>query len=224
MGCPIGWGGIFQGPGRTYLTAPRNQMYSTLGTYTGAHTPELEEVAAILSDGNGITISDNLMGLRWSKLTLNACFSSLSTVTGFTFGEIIDQPKLMHIICYLGRECVRTCAAAGVTMEPFHFGGKEYCFPELYDFEGDNTPVVAATNAAEGYLRPAGNKTIASMLQDIQHGRRCEVDAIPGAVVDAASRAGVTTPVMLQIRDMIRRIEAGEMTYKPENAFLLSLH
>ena len=223
MGAPIGWGGIFQGPGCTFLTAPPDQMYCTLGTYTGARTPELEEVASILRDGNGVTISDNLMGLRWSKLTLNACFSSLSTVTGLTFGEIIDRPELMKVICYLGRECVLTCRASGVRMEPFHFGGREYPFTELYDFTGDDAPVQAATDAAEGYLRPPGGKTIASMLQDIQHGRRCEVDAIPGAVADAALRAGVNAPVMTQIRDMIKAIEAGSMPYRVENAFLLEL-
>lgn len=218
MGAPIGWGGIFQGPGCTFLTAAPDKMFCSLGTYTGEHTPELDEVAAIMQDGNGVAISDNLMGLRWCKLTLNACFSSLSTVTGLTFGEIIDRPELMKIICYLGRECVLVCKASGVKMEPFHFGDMAYEFDVLYDFKGDDAPVQAAIDAAEGYLRPAGNKTLASMLQDIQHGRKTEVDAIPGAVVEAARQAGIQVPVMEQIYQMIKRIENGEMTYKVENA------
>jgi len=223
MGCPIAWGGIFQGPGCTYLTAPPDQMFCTLGTYTGEHTTELDEVAAILQDGNKVTLSGNLMGLRWCKLTLNACFSSLSTITGFTFGEIIDRPEMMRIICYLGRECIRVCEASGISMEPYHFAEREYHFTKLYDFPGDDAPIAEAIAAAEEYLRPAGGKTLASMLQDIQHGRASEVDAIPGAVVDAALQAGVKVPVMIQIWDMIHRIEKGEMTYKPENAFLLAL-
>lgn len=223
MGCPIGWGGIFQGPGCTFLTATPDKMFCSLGTVTGEITPELKEVAAILQDGNGVAISENLMGLRWCKLTLNACFSSLSTITGFTFGEIIDRPEMMRIICYLGRECVRTCAASGVKMEPFHFGEESYHFDEIYTFEGDDAPIERATEAAEGYLRPAGGTTLASMLQDIMHGRKTEVNDIPGAVCEAASQAGVEVPVMSQIYAMIKDIEDGKLAYREENAAKLIL-
>ncbi|WP_159448132.1 ketopantoate reductase family protein [Papillibacter cinnamivorans] len=220
MGAPIAWGGIFQGPGCTYLTVAPDKMFCTIGTYTGEHTSQLEEVAKILSAGNAVTVSDNLMGLRWCKLTLNACFSGVSTITGCNFGEIIQDPELMRLVAYIGRECVLTAKAGGVKMEPYHFGGEEYHFEEFYDFPGDDPDMKVITDAAVGYLMPAA-PTIASMLQDIKRDLRCEVDGITGAVCDAGDAGGIDTPVNDQLRDMIKKIEAGKMPYERANAKLI---
>ena len=38
-----------------------------------------------------VTATDNLAGARWTKLSINAAFSSLSTMTGLTFGQVAKK-------------------------------------------------------------------------------------------------------------------------------------
>lgn len=221
FGAPIGWGGIFQGPGCTKLTSELEFMSCTLGSLTGEHTPELDEVASILSTVNHVQVSDNLMGLRWSKLFVNAAYSGVGTITGYTFGQIIVDPELMRIACYIGRECLKVAHACGVKVEPFHAEGRFYDFETLFDFEGEPDLDDAMKNA-QGYLGPSG-ESLASMCQDIRRGLPCEIEYINGTVSRLAREHGVDTPVNDQIVTMIRSIAAGERPYERANAGLIKL-
>ena len=92
MGSPVGWGATFIGPGVSQLTSPIATCSSTLRYGDRRAYAELEEVKQILEYMCPITISTNLMGLRWCKVLMNATFSGLSTVIGDTFGAVMDDP------------------------------------------------------------------------------------------------------------------------------------
>ena len=47
-----------------------------------------------------------------------------------------------------------------------------------------------------------------SMLQDLRAGRRTEIDAITGAVVELAARHGVDVPVSRGVLALVRFLEA----------------
>lgn len=216
FGAPWGWGGIFQGPGCTQLTSEVEFMSCTLGSLSGEHTSELDEAAELLGSIQHVQVSDNLMGLRWSKLLVNAAYSGVGTITGYTFGQIIVDPELMKIASYVGRECMRTAHACGVKVEPFHAEGRFYDFETLFTFEGE-PDLELEMKMAEGYLGPSGT-SLASMCQDIRRGRPCEIDYINGAVSRLSREHGVKTPVNDQITSLIRRISAGELPYERGNA------
>ena len=59
-----------------------------------------------------------------------------------------------------------------------------------------------------------------SMLQDIEKGRRTEIDAIDGAVVREGRKSGVRTPVTEQTVSIIHDIESGTLKPSPDNLFL----
>ena len=219
MGVPINWAAIFQGPGTSYLATPRDLMNVTLGTYTGEHTPELDEVAAILGSVVQVSMSANLMGLRWSKLIINASYSGLSTVNGISLGAVSQDKDLMKIVCYINRECIRVMQAADIQRELIHAGGKSYDFEAMFSF--DNEPDVDAAFAAAGEYMRGTEKAMASMLQDIQKGIPCEIDAINGAVCDAGKEYGVPTPVNNQIVDIVRKIERGVLSPDRKTADLI---
>ena len=61
------------------------------------------------------------------------------------------------------------------------------------------------------------------MLQDIEHGRKCEVDAINGVVCDMGKRYGVATPVTQQVVNIIKRLERGELPLSKANAALIQI-
>ena len=57
-----------------------------------------------------------------------------------------------------------------------------------------------------------------SMLQDIRHGKPCEVDAINGVVCDWGRKYKIPTPVNDRIVEVIKKEQSGEL--KPERANL----
>ena len=56
-----------------------------------------------------------------------------------------------------------------------------------------------------------------SMLQDIKHGKPCEVDAINGVVCDFGKKYGVKTPINDRIVEVIKKIQAGELEASKAN-------
>ncbi|MDK2860370.1 MAG: 2-dehydropantoate 2-reductase, partial [Sphaerochaeta sp.] len=56
-----------------------------------------------------------------------------------------------------------------------------------------------------------------SMLQDIEKGKPCEVDAINGVLSEQGRKVGIPTPVNDQVVSLIHRIEAQELQPSMEN-------
>ena len=50
----------------------------------------------------------------------------------------------------------------------------------------------------------------ASMLQDLEKGKRCEIEAINGVVSRYGKKYGVPTPCNDKVIEVVRTIEAGE--------------
>ena len=155
--------------------------------------------------------SVNLMGIRWSKLLINSMLSGMSAVTGATFGEVAAHPQALSCAQEVANECIRTAAAAGVTMEKFH----GVSLSGLLAYRGSLKkrllrPVVRAMVKPHRLLR-------ASMLQDLEKGKPCEIDAINGAVCRTARRSGVATPFNDAVVAVIRDIEAGRAKTGFEN-------
>ena len=61
-------------------------MSFDLGRMNGQVDDKLMQVKAILEKMCPVEIKENFMGVRWSKLLINAAFSGMSAVTGGTFG------------------------------------------------------------------------------------------------------------------------------------------
>ena len=56
-----------------------------------------------------------------------------------------------------------------------------------------------------------------SMGQDIQKGRRTEVDFINGLVAERGAELGIPTPVNLAMVDAVKRVELGEVQASLDN-------
>jgi 2-dehydropantoate 2-reductase len=116
-------------------------------------------------------LSAHIAVMLWDKLAWNAAFNAGTAVTGRTVGALLAQPDGRALVRAAMREVVAVANASGVGLDA------ERVDPEL------------ARSAAElGHLRT-------SMLQDREHGRRLEHEALNGAVIRAAARTGVAVPV-----------------------------
>lgn len=61
-----------------------------------------------------------------------------------------------------------------------------------------------------------------SMLQDLKHGKPCEVDAINGVVCEWGRKCGVPTPVNDRIVEVIKKEQNGELKLEKSNIQLFA--
>ena len=126
--------------------------------------------------------TDQIQDMVWRKAILNACMNPICAVTGKTMAEVINDPILFHLVDALIKEGVGVARA-----NEFRLGAGYY--PYCID-----------------YIRNAGHHK-PSMLQDIEAGRRTEVDYINGKIVEYGAQAGVPTPYNTMIRGLVKALE-----------------
>lgn len=208
IGGTVSWGATWIKPGVSELTSNPQKLSFEIGELDGKMTERLNTVKGILENMCETILMENLMGVRWTKLLINATFSGMSTVLGYTFGDILYDDEALKVVKYIAKENIDTAKAAGINMEPMQ--GLD--LGKLYDFDtieqrDANTPHYYA------FFEPH-KKLKASMLQDLEKGRKCEIDAINGVICDFGRKYGVATPVNDQIVKIVHGIEDG--IYKPE--------
>ena len=205
VGAPVGWGATFKAPGISELTTEEAALHFDLGEYKGGVTERLNTVKSLLELMCPVTIEDNLMGIRWAKLFINATGSGMSTVMNGTFGDIIDNPTSMKCIIHIGNECMQVADVAGIKVENF---GKYDLYQFKFDSKEDFPEIAEKFKALYGPHR----KLVASMLQDLRNGiPKTEVDAINGVVCNLGKKYGVKTPVNNQVVALIKSKETHEI-------------
>mgnify|MGYP001021490921 CR=1 FL=1 len=210
-GAPVGWGATFLGPGMSELTTVANAASFHLGSVDGKIYPWILEVKEILSCMCETTITSDLMSDRWTKLVINAAFSGMSTVTGGTFGAVMRDDVGIQCLAKIGNECYLVAKAAGYTLGSFtglDFG--KYC--AFTDKAGQ----VECQNAfREKFV--VHYDLLASMLQDLSKGRKCEIAEIDGVVAETGDKYGIDTPVTDMVIRVVTEIEEGKRTYCFDN-------
>lgn len=210
MGCVVEWGATLSAPGECVLTSAPDSLSFHMGRMEGISDRQYEAVKALLEKMCPVHEEPNLMGARWSKLLINATFSGLGTVVGGVFGDVSENKDARKVAIRCMKECIDVGRAAGVTFAPVQ--GKD--ITKLFYYKG------AVKRAFGMMLMPIAMKKHRaiepSMLQDLRHGKPCEVDAINGVVCDHGRKLGIPTPVNDKIAEIIRKEQAGEL--KPEAA------
>ena len=201
LGCAIAWGATFKGEGVSELTSDPSALTFSLGAYgKGNH---LADVKALFECMGTVIVEENFIGARWSKLLINSAFSGLSTVTGATFGEVAQNKASRRVAQRIIKECIDVAKAAKIVIEPVQ-GHK---IDKLFDYRG---PLKKAVSFA---LIPVAMKKhaalVASMLQDIRAGKKCEIDAINGVVCAFGRKYGVPTPFNDRTVEIVHSLEAG---------------
>ena len=216
------FGANYLDEGRVALTSKLDGMRLQVGGYenSGKALPLLEEILTLVQKETNpkfLTVTENLIGARWSKLAINAAFSGLSVVTGLTFGEVAQKDKTRKLALGVLRECVAVATAAGVKMEKTHGF-------DMAKILGGNSPFMRLIAYLVLPFTIQKHKNLVSgMLLDIQNGKKCEIDFIDGVVVKEGARLGVEAPICSQIVEIAHGIENGlyEIDYSNVDFFAL---
>ncbi|MBR2441581.1 MAG: 2-dehydropantoate 2-reductase [Clostridia bacterium] len=213
-GAATSFGATYLEGGRVALTSKIEGMSMEVGGYQNGNEKLalLTEVLAYAGEAIGqeafVIPSENLLGARWAKLTINAAFSGLSVVTGLTFGEIARRRKTRKIALGIIRECVSVANASGVRLAKMqgHDIEKMLCKSGVFSY------------MVLPFAMKKHKKLVSGMLKDVQNGKRCEIDFINGAVVKAGEKAGVETLLCKRVVEIVHGIEDGLYETDYQNA------
>lgn len=216
LGCAIAWGATFRGKGVSELTSDPAALTFSLGAYgKGNH---LQDVKELLECMGTVTVEQNFIGARWSKLLINSAFSGLSTVTGATFGEISKEKRSRRVAQAIMKECIDVAKAAGIRIEPVQ-GHK---IDKLFDYKGKLKKAFSFALIPVAMKKHA--RLISSMLQDLRAGKKCEIDFINGVVCEYGKKYSVPTPCNERTVQLVHEIEEGKRAISFENIAQYSLH
>lgn len=142
-----------------------------------------DQVARLLSrSGFSTEVRNDPQQMLWSKLVVNAAINPLTALLGIPNGVLLELPEASRLMESAAREVGAVAAALSI---------------ELGEDPVARTVAVARATAA--------NRS--SMLQDLERGRRTEVEAINGAVVEHGQARGVATPINETLSLLVRAME-----------------
>ena len=135
------------------------------GSVTQRCTAISKEFAA---GGLKAPVDPRLRDQIWLKLVGNVAFNPITALTGATLGQLGTVPEMRDLLRAVFAECAEVADRLGIR------------FP------------VSLDRRLEAGLAIGDHKT--SMLQDLQAGKRLELDCMTGAVAELAGRLGVDVP------------------------------
>lgn len=199
IGGAVGFGATWLRPGVSSLTSSAETVKNfafEIGEMDGALRPRLEVVRDYLECVGHTDIRTNLMGIRFTKVLMNATFSGMSAALGCTFGNVLEDPKAMTCLAFIADECIKVAHASGF---------------RLVEMQGEDMEFFELTSAADIpskmplYRQIWGRhvKLKASMLQDLEKGRDCEIDYINGVICNNGKTAGVKTPFNDKVVELV---------------------
>jgi 2-dehydropantoate 2-reductase len=200
IGCSIGWGATYIAPGRLSQTSKGPFV---IGELDGEVSERLESLKNILNDITETNMTTNIYGHLWSKLSMN-CVIAGCAVLGSTVGEALEPERNKRLFIGLIREVVNVAEACGVTMETVDGGLDPHIFKRT-DEEGIELclQILDIVIAIHGRVKPGP-------LQDFEKGIKPEVDYITGHCVEKAREMNVPVPINETVREIIKKIEAGQ--------------
>jgi len=151
------------------------------GMPDGSPSPQLESLLeACRPAGFQVTLSRDITVDVWTKFVRISVFSAMTAVTRSPIGVIVNDPELLEMLKAAARETLAVAHARGVQVS------------------GTIDEDVAVAYKA---LPPQAK---ASMLEDLERGRRIELPWLSGAVVRLGREVGVPTPIHAFISTVLK--------------------
>ena len=164
--------------GRTIVHDDVNTI--VYGSENSADNENVERVREYFERVNiNYSIPDDIIHSLWLKFMLNVAANQTTAILGLTFGELLENHKAMNFVRNILKEVQAVAKAEGV---------------KNADIMIDETVEHLHTMIPEG-------KT--SMLQDVEAGRKTEVDMFAGTVIELGLKHCIVTPYNKVLKELI---------------------
>jgi len=130
-------------------------------------------------------MTEDVNGVLWGKLLINCAINPLTAIMRVPNGQLPKIPDLCEVMSRVVEEGAAIARSAGITLP--------YIDPVAKVME-----VCTAT---------AGNRS--SMLQDIEAGKKTEINYLNGALVRCGKETGVAAPLNSFLTHLVQALETG---------------
>ncbi len=182
------------------------------GRIDGSLDPKLTLLVDCLRDLGKVRTSQNLIGIRWSKLIVNCAISTLGTIGGDQLGALLNKAYARELAFEVMGEAVNVARASAIKLE--RLPGTlplQWLAARRQDGAGLRAAAKSwAQHTAALGLGAKYRRLRSSMLRAIERGHMPAVDFLNGEIVTRGQRLGVKTPVNERARDLVWEISRGE--------------
>jgi 2-dehydropantoate 2-reductase len=210
-------------PGKIRRTGAKNppghEVYR-VGEVHGRITARIEELGAMIQTIDTCKVTDNLWGERWSKLCVNGMHNGVSAASGLSGNAMRQDDRIRQVIIKLGGEAVRIGQAQGYRLEDIAGQDAE----KLALASEGNRAALDEVESLMLALRNSQQRSEAqrpSMGQDMQKGRRTEIDFINGVIVEKGREIGRAAPTHEKLIAAVKRVELGQAPASPEQIYAI---
>jgi 2-dehydropantoate 2-reductase len=158
-----------------------------VGDPQGSRRGELERLAALFaSAGIPCAVSDSIEADLWTKMSMNCAYNAASALSQAKYGRITHHRHAREVLRLAVEETVAVARASGVLLP------QEQLIEAAYR------------------LGDAMAEATSSTSQDIQRGKRTEIDSLNGFVVRRGAELGVAAPVNQTLYALVKLLEKSE--------------
>jgi 2-dehydropantoate 2-reductase len=150
----------------------------------GPHGVDLRTIAAIFEKASvRCDISENIQTELWKKMVMNCAYNAVSALGRAQYGNILRHDLSRQVVKTIIEEVIAVARAEGIAL------------PE------------AGMLDAAWKLAEAMAEAQSSTAQDIERGKRTEIDSLNGYIVKKAAERGIATPVNSTLYALVKLLE-----------------
>ena len=203
IGASTHYSATFEAPGLVNKTSRNGYI---VGELDGKITDRVIDIGRLLGLVEETEVTDNIWGHLWSKLLINIFTNSFGALTGQLFGDFVQADVGKKLLGALYTESYDVAVEQGVRLVKL-LGVLDPEFLVVRS-EEDGTRVAQILDFVAG--PDQFGKMKSSMLQDLERGRKTEIDFLNGYIVKKGREVGVPTPVNEAVVEMVKEVEAGK--------------
>ncbi len=157
-----------------------------VGEFDGRESGRVEEIVKeIRGIGLSVELTGNIRGVLWGKAIVNSAINPVTALTRLRNGEVRRVKGLLSLMERTIGEGESVARAENVKLQPL-------------------SPLLSMNRILRA---TAENRS--SMLQDVELGRRTEIEQLNGVIVKTARRAGVLAPTSEILLGLVRALQSS---------------
>jgi 2-dehydropantoate 2-reductase len=172
-----------------------------IGRYNGRADEVIKNTANVLGKIFPIVVSDNIQGMKWLKVFVNAN-NCIPACLGLSMQECFSDTRIGQIGMRIWQEGLRVVQAAGRELVSLPDFGVEK-ITRLADL-----PPIEGAKIYAGIMAGLSKQPLyGSILQSIKRGRPSEIDYINGEFVRLAKTCQISAPINEKIVELVHQVE-----------------
>ena len=161
-----------------------------IGELPSGLSPRAEDLATTLANsGINAEAVPNIQSLQWSKFVLWVAYTSISVLTRLPTYKFLSDQDTALLCARIMREVANVAKHREIALE-------DVGFPVISVVNDTEDAAVAVLNKFSNDLEENSPYHRMSTLQDLENGKRLEIDATLGYAVDAAQMCGLPAPTL----------------------------